>query len=119
MKRISIKLFIITALFSGLFCQPVSAADYSAMTTEQLSALRGTMYNSTDQEREAFRSEWLKRTEQMSEAEKQQYLGSGSGRGMGNRGGAGIGDGSGRGRGGGGNGGGNSNGNGGGGQGQQ
>jgi hypothetical protein len=108
MKRISIKMFIITALFSGIFCQPASAADYSAMTTEQLGALRGTMYNSPAQEQEAFRSAWLNRVEQMSEAEKQQYLRSGSGRGMGNRDGSGIGDGSGRGRGGAGNGGGNS-----------
>ncbi len=127
MKRISIRLFIVTSLLAGLFCQSVSAADYASMTTEQLSALRGTMYDSPAQEREAFRNEWLKRIEQMTEAQKQHYLGSGTGRGMGSRGGAGIGDGSGRGRGGsgsgnsGGNGsgGGNNGGSGGGGQGRQ
>ena len=79
-------------------------ADYQAMTTKDLSELRGTMYNASQEEREAFRAEWRKRIDLMTSEEKQQYLGPGGGRGKGNRSGDGLGDGSGRGRGGGGNG---------------
>lgn len=76
------------------------AADYQSMTTVELSALRGTMYNATQEEKQAFRTEWLKRVEKMSPMEKEKFLGSGSGRGKGNRSGTGIGDGSGSGKGG-------------------
>ena len=75
---------------------------YESMTTEELSRLRGTMYNATQEEREDFRAEWRKRIDQMSSEEKQKYLGAGGGRGKGNRSGDGLGDGTGKGRGGGG-----------------
>lgn len=95
------------------------AADYQSMTTQELSALRGTMSSATQADRDAFRAEWLQRVEKMSPQEKEALLTSGPGRGKGNRSGSGLGDGSGRGQGGGqgsgngnGNGNGNSNGNG-------
>lgn len=99
---------IATAVGACLLAMAASAVavDYSAMTTEELSGLRGTMYNATQEERDAFRTEWLTRVEKMSQDERQTYLGSGSGLGQGKRGGSGLGDGSGRGKGGGGKGGG-------------
>ena len=87
------------------------SADYQAMTTKELSELRGTMYNAPQEERDAFRAEWRRRIDQMTAEEKQKYLGPGGGRGKGSRSGDGLGDGSGRGKGGGG-GGANANGNG-------
>lgn len=77
--------------------------NYQAMTTKELSELRGTMYHASQEERDAFRAEWRKRIDLMTSEEKQQYLGPGGGRGKGNRSGDGLGDGSGRGKGGGGN----------------
>ena len=72
------------------------------MTTEELSKLRGKMYNAALEERDAFRAaEWMKRINQMTPEEKEQYLRSGSGRGQGNRGATGLGNGKGRGKGGG------------------
>lgn len=82
-----------------LFCAAATdafAANYQSMTTRQLSQLRGTMYNTVQAEKDAFRAEWLKRVEQMNQEEREKYFGFGQGR----RGG-GLGDGSGRGRGGG------------------
>ena len=76
--------------------------DYNSMTTEELSALRGTMFNAPQEERDAFRDEWRKRIDQMTAEEKEKFLGPGGGRGKGSRSGDGLGDGSGRGRGGGG-----------------
>lgn len=81
--------------------------DYPSMTTEELSALRGTLSSAAVEERDAFRVEWLKRVAEMSSAEKEKYLASGPGQGAGNRNATGLGNGSGRGKGGG-----NSNGNG-------
>ena len=76
--------------------------DFNSMTTEELSALRGTMYNAPQEERDEFRAVWRKRIDQMSADEKEKFLGPGGGRGKGSRSGDGLGDGSGRGRGGGG-----------------
>jgi len=94
-----------------------AVTDYSAMTTEELSALRGTLYNATQEERNAFRTEWQKRVQQMTQEEREKYLSSGPGNGAGRRDGTGLGNGSGSGKGGGqgngqGNGGGNGAGNG-------
>lgn len=80
--------------------------DYQSMTTEELSALRGTLFNAAVEERDAFRAEWLKRVAEMSPAEKEKFLAPGPGQGAGNRNATGLGNGSGRGKGG------NSNGNG-------
>lgn len=93
-----IKAVIIPAiLFLGI--TSALAADYSSMSTQELSDLRGTMFNAAKDDQDAFRAEWTKRVENMNEDDKAKYLSSGSGRGAGNRGGIGLGDGSGRGRG--------------------
>jgi len=101
MNRNLIKSFVTSALFLLLLPANGISADYQAMSNKELSELRGTMYNGSQQERDAFRAEWQKRIDQMSTAEKDQYLGAGGGRGKGNRTGDGLGDGSGRGKGGG------------------
>jgi hypothetical protein len=90
---------VLTTLAVLTMLTVAQAADYESMSTQELSQLRGTMYNKSDEERDAFRSVWQQRINQMSEEEKANYLGSGSGRGQGNRSGTGLGDGTGRGRG--------------------
>lgn len=82
------------------------AADYASMTTQELAALRGTLYNATAEERAAFRTEWRKRVAEMTQEERQTYSMSGpadgTGRQLGNRGsGGGSGNGNGSGNGGG------------------
>lgn len=94
-------IIVTTALFLVLLPGLSVGADYTSMSTEDLSALRGTMFNASQEDRDAFREEWTKRINQMTPEQKQQYLGSGGGRGQGNRGSGGLGDGQGRGRGGG------------------
>ncbi len=113
------KLCVVTgALLVLFFCGFASATDYASMTTEELSALRGTLYNASQEERDAFRTEWLKRVEQMTQEERQTYLSTGPGNGAGRRDGSGLGSGTGLGKSGGGkgngqgNGGGNGSGNG-------
>ena len=59
----------------------VFASDYSQYSTEDLSSKRGTMQNATEQEREAFRYEWQKRVQNMSQEERQEYMGK-QGKGM-------------------------------------
>ena len=102
MKYHRIKTIIATSLL--ILSLPVIGvcADYQAMTTKELSELRGTMYNAPREDRDAFRAEWRRRIDQMTAEEKQKYLGPDGGRGKGSRSGDGLGDGSGRGRGGGG-----------------
>lgn len=90
---------VLTTLVVMTMLTVAQAADYESMSTQELSQLRGTMYNKSDEERDAFRSVWQQRINRMSEEEKAKYLGSGSGRGQGNRSGTGLGDGTGRGRG--------------------
>jgi hypothetical protein len=64
------------------------SADYSRYTTEELSNMRGTMQNATNEERETFRAEWQKRLQNMTQEERQEYMGNpakkgpGSGAGM-------------------------------------
>ncbi len=90
---------VLTTLVVLTMLTVAQAADYESMSTQELSQLRGTMSNKSQEERDAFRNVWQQRINQMSEEEKANYLGSGSGRGQGNRSGTGLGDGNGRGRG--------------------
>lgn len=59
----------------SLIVTPVWAADYSSMPTEELSNLRGTMRNATEEEHTAFQQEWQSRVQQMPTDERQQYMG--------------------------------------------
>jgi hypothetical protein len=60
----------------SLIVTPVWAAtDYTSMPTEELSKLRGTMQNSTQEEHTAFQQEWQSRVQQMMPDERQQYKG--------------------------------------------
>ena len=102
MKYHSIKAIVVATVVLLSLPAIGLCTDYQALTTKELSELRGTMYNAPQEERDAFRAEWRSRIVRMTPEEKQQYLGSGSGRGKGNRSGDGLGDGSGRGKGGGG-----------------
>jgi len=52
-----------------------AATDYSAMSNEELSAVRGTLHGATQEERNAFRTEWRQRVQEMTPEEQQQYLG--------------------------------------------
>ncbi len=52
------------------------AADYKAMSTEDLSNLRGTMQSAPQAERDAFQAEWNSRLDQMTPSERQNYMGS-------------------------------------------
>ena len=90
---------VLTSLAVLTMLTVAQAADYQSMSTQELSQLRGTMYDKSQEERDAFRAEWQLRINQMTEEEKESYLGSGGGRGQGNRSGTGLGDGTGRGRG--------------------
>jgi hypothetical protein len=66
---------LIALLAAGMLSFPAFAADYSAMSNEELSALRGTMRTATDQERDAFRQEWQKRVHAMTPEEAESYRG--------------------------------------------
>ena len=59
----------------SLIVTPVWAADYSSMTTEELSSLRGTMRETSQEEHTAFQQEWQSRTQNMTPDERQQYKG--------------------------------------------
>ena len=52
-----------------------AATDYSAMTNEELAAKRGSMKETTVEERNAFQNEWQKRVQQMSPEERQKAVG--------------------------------------------
>ena len=77
-----------------------AVTDYSTkMSNEEFSDARSTMQGASEEERNAFRSEWQQRTQEMTTEERQQYTGrpasaaadgSGAGQGMGQmRGGGG------------------------------
>src|SRR5574340_1084178 len=51
------------------------AVDYSTMTTEELAKLRGKMQNAAVEERNAFKNEWQKRIQSMTQEDRQKYLG--------------------------------------------
>ena len=59
----------------SLIVTPVWAADYSSMTTEDLSNLKGTMRSATQEEQIAFQNEWQSRQQQMTPDERQQFKG--------------------------------------------
>ncbi len=59
----------------SLIVTPVWAADYSSMTTEELSNLRGTMRDTSQEEHTAFQNEWQSRVQKMTPDERQQYKG--------------------------------------------
>lgn len=94
---------VATLVFIGLLSLASNspAADYSSMTTEELSQLRGTLQTASQEERDAFRSEWLERVQSMTAAERQAYgsAGNGYGKGAGNAAGAGSANGTGTGTG--------------------
>ena len=64
-------LFIILGLL--LFAGPAWCIDYSAKTTEELNAMRGTMRTAPAEEREAFIAEWQKRLRAMTPEERLKY----------------------------------------------
>ncbi|MEW5745988.1 MAG: DUF1104 domain-containing protein [Nitrospirota bacterium] len=61
-------------LGSMLLLSPVFAADYSMMTTEELSRMRGGMQDAPIEERQAFQNEWQQRVRTMTQEEKRRYL---------------------------------------------
>lgn len=75
------------------------AVDYTSMSTEELSKIRGTLYNATDEDRNAFRTEWQSRVSQMSPEDQAKYMGQGKGPGKGMQQGGGNGKGQGQGNG--------------------
>jgi hypothetical protein len=68
-------LILTLALAVALSASIVLAADYSKYTTDELNSMRGTMQNVTQQERDAFRAEWQKRIQNMTQEERQKYAG--------------------------------------------
>jgi len=68
-------MLIIAMAMAMVFALPVLAADYSAYSTEELAAMRGTMASSTEEERQSFRNEWQQRISSMSVDERRQYVG--------------------------------------------
>ena len=68
---------ISTILASALLTSTMAwaATDYSAMTTEELAAKRGSMKQSTMEERNAFQNEWRNRVQKMTQEEKQKFMG--------------------------------------------
>lgn len=91
-------LFYMTLVASNVF----AVTDYSKYSTEELAAMRGTLRNASVEERNAFRTEWQKRMQQMSSDQRQQYVrGRGYGLRDGSCAGTGPGQGMGYGRGGG------------------
>ncbi|MEF3169238.1 MAG: hypothetical protein K6360_07945 [Deltaproteobacteria bacterium] len=85
----------ISGLVTGIALFPMAAmaADYSGYSNEELAAMRGTMQNATEEERNAFRCEWQNRMQDMTPEEMAQYTGKGQG-GKGNRSPQGSGQGS-------------------------
>lgn len=81
----------------GMLVTSVWAADYSTMSTEELSKIRRTLQSATEQERQNFRQEWQNRVGEMTPEERQQYMGSGNNSGLGKGQGMGKGQGSGKG----------------------
>lgn len=89
MKSIKKSLLVLGVLM--LAATAAWAVDYSKMSNDELSASRGQMYNATQEEWNAFHTEWWKRLSQMSPEERQKYMGPGMGRGMGHGMGKGMG----------------------------
>ncbi len=68
---------LLMGLLAGglIFGGSALATDFSQYSTEELSKMRGTMREATQEEREAFRQEWQKRLKEMSPEERRQYVG--------------------------------------------
>ncbi len=67
---------VITAAIILMAAPPLWAAtDYSNMSNQELSDMRGSMRQASEQERNAFRTEWQQRAQTMSSEERQQYTG--------------------------------------------
>lgn len=109
MKKIT--MFRISTILAGSLLSATlafAATDYSAMTNEELAAKRGSMKQSTMEERNAFQNEWQNRVQKMSPEERQKTMGqpenaprdgsgqkNGQGQGKGSGSGGGMGSGSG------------------------
>ena len=66
----------ITLIAAAVFVTSLAfAADYSGYSNEELSKMRGTLQNATEQERQQFRSEWQSRLQNMTQEERQLYMG--------------------------------------------
>ncbi|MFA6283518.1 MAG: hypothetical protein WC633_05210 [Desulfurivibrionaceae bacterium] len=112
MKKIT--MFRISTVLAGSLLSATmawAAANYSAMSNEELAAQRGSMKQATVEERNAFQNEWQNRVQKMSPEEKQKAMGQpdnaprdGSGQKNGQRQGSGSGSGTGGGMGSGGSG---------------
>ncbi len=76
-KKMTTSLLAVLAVFT--MSSSAFSADYTTMSTEELSNVRGTLYNATEAERNTFRNEWQKRINQMTPEERTQYMGSGKG----------------------------------------
>ena len=99
MHRIKIAGLILLAFFS--VSSYAWATDYSTVSTEELSKLRGTMQSASQADRDALHTEWMSRVQKMTPAERQKYMGQGKGMGSGSGMGGGMGGNSGGGMGGG------------------
>lgn len=73
MKSIKKTLVVLGALM--LAATAAWAVDYSKMSNDELSMTRGHMYNATEEDWDAFHTEWWKRLSQMSPQERQKYMG--------------------------------------------
>lgn len=80
---------IFTLTFLALATVPAWGIDFSSLSTEELSAKRGTMMNATEEERKAFRNEWQKRMRELAPEERAKYRGRPDNAPSGSRGGAG------------------------------
>jgi len=75
-KMNTLKITGIVILGLGLLAAPAFAeTDYSSMSNEDLAATRGTMRDASQEERDAFRTEWQSRVNSMSQEERQEAIG--------------------------------------------
>jgi len=72
-KMLRISAILASSLLSATLA--FAATDYSSMTNEELAAHRGSMKESTLEERSAFQNEWQNRVQKMSPEEKQKFTG--------------------------------------------
>jgi hypothetical protein len=87
----TMKQVILAACCLVLVAGAAWAVDYTKMSNDELSGVRGTIYNASQEEWNAFHTEWWKRLSQMTPEERQKYMGQGMGRGMGRGMGKGMG----------------------------
>ena len=76
-KRIKTTYIIVCMVFGLSFfsLSAMAETDYSSMSNEELSAIRGTLRDADQTDRDAFRTEWLIRTKSMTPEEKQTIFG--------------------------------------------